>query len=383
MVLFLGAPAHAQDGLDSAMGQAIFEREWAGAPASTKSSDGLGPLFDARACASCHVKGGAGIATLSNTGSLIGTGMILRLGNADPAYADPVYGQQLQLRALQGHAAEARAKLDWVERGDLRAPHVQLDDFGYDALAGASKISMRRAPSLKGASLIARIPQDEILAREDVDDRDHDGISGRANWFEDANGHRVLGRFGWKASEPTLLDQSVRAFSRDLGLSTPVLPAPWGECTEREHTCRAAPHGGTLKRPEVSSALVGYVLDYLAILPPPNRASNDAGQQAFHKAGCDGCHAGPLLSDLLVHDMGEGLADGIAEGGAAPQEWRTAPLLDPAASLQRGGLLHDARARSVSEAVSWHDGEAARARLHYHALSHKERTALDSYVKGE
>ena len=365
------------------MGKAIFERQWVGAPASTKSADGLGPIFDARACSSCHAQGGAGIATMSNTGSLIGTGMILRLGNADPDARDPVYGRQLQLRALQEQRAEARAHLDWVARGSLRAPKLTLDDFGYGPLASGIAVSLRRAPSLKGIARIAEIPEADILAREDPDDRNHDGISGRANWITDKEGHRALGRFGWKASEPTLAAQTARALSRDMGLSSPLLPAPWGECTEAEKACRAAPQGGTLEDPEVSEELVDYVLDYLGALAPPARANDEDGRKAFAAIGCAGCHAGPVRSDLLLHDMGEGLADGVAEDDASPSEWRTAPLLDVAASLKRGGLLHDARARSIEEAVGWHDGEARAARLNYTHLSQNARAALDAYVLGE
>lgn len=379
----LAAPARAQDGLENAMGKAIFERQWVGAPASTKSADGLGPLFDARSCSSCHIQGGAGIATMSNTGTLIGTGMILRLGNADPEARDPVYGTQLQLRALQGQAAEARAHIDWVARGALRAPQLTLDDFGYGPIATGIAVSLRRAPSLKGIARIADIPQTDILARQDPDDANHDGISGRANWIDDGAGHKVLGRFGWKASEPALAAQTARALSRDMGLSSPLQPAPWGECTAAEQACRTAPQGGTFKAPEVSQELVDYVLDYLGALKPPARDADDTGRKAFETTGCAGCHAGPVLSDLLLHDMGDGLADGVAEAEASPREWRTAPLLDVAASLKRGGLLHDARARSIEEAVAWHDGEARGARLNYTHLPEHARAALDAYVLGE
>lgn len=381
----LGAnvPAHAADGLESAMGKALFERQWIGAPASTHSADGLGPLFDARACSSCHVDGGAGEASTADGGTLIGSGIIVRLGNDEPYGSDPDYGTQLQQRALQGIAAEARITLRWIMADKRRTPKLVIEDLGYGPLAPETRASIRRAPSLRGAALIAAVGDDEILAREDPADRDGDGISGRANRIENGAGGRVIGRFGWKASEPTLDDQAARAFSRDMGLSTPKLTDPAGECTEAEPACRNAPHGGTREAPEVPGTLVSLVLDYIATLSPPKRALNRPGEAAFTQAGCGSCHAGSIRSDLLLHDMGPGLADGVREGDAAGAEWRTAPLLDVAGSLGRGGLLHDARARSVAEAVSWHDGEGARARNAYLALAPEERAALDRYVMGE
>jgi CxxC motif-containing protein (DUF1111 family) len=379
------------------MGKRLFERNWVSAPSSTKSDDGLGPLYDAPSCVSCHAQNPASAADQTSTPP----GMVVRLGNAHGG-VDPVYGAQLQTRGVAGQVPEANPEIRWIpadtdlmrimdaEDQPLQKPTVTPRNLGYGPLAKDTRLSLRRAPSLRGVGLLAQIPESEILSRADTEDANHDGIAGRAAWVM-VNGKRVLGRFGWRATQPDLAAQTAIAFSRDIGLSTRLEPGPWGDCTETQRACRAGPHGAERGEPEVADQLFDLIVDYLAKLPSPPPPEPGAGQQLFTQIGCAACHATLHLAngtpvaaytDLLLHDMGAGLGDGIEEGAADPWFWRTAPLWDVAGSLKMGGLLHDGRARNVTEAIEWHQGEAASARSHFRALTPSDKAALVAFVSG-
>jgi CxxC motif-containing protein (DUF1111 family) len=238
--------------------------------------------------------------------------------------------------------------------------------------------------------LLARVPESEILKRADPEDADHDGIRGRASYVM-IDGQKVLGRFGWKATQPDLSGQISMAFSRDIGMSTTRHPDPWGDCTQAELKCREGPHGAQAGDVEVADNLAGMIATYLASLPAPSARGPSAGAKLFEHTGCVACHATLALadgtpvraySDLLLHDLGDGLNDGIKEGSAEPGEWRTAPLWNVAESLKLGGLLHDGRARTVAEAIEWHGGEADQARARFRALNPADRAALAAFVSG-
>ena len=360
--------------LDAQMGKALFERNWVAAPSSTKSNDGLGPLYDARSCSSCHANGGPGRI------GVIGAGMAVRIGN-ERGTGDPLYGTQLQTRALPGLTPEGAPRIEWLPVVALREPHV-LGALNFGALAEDSRVALRRAPSLRGIGLLASIPRSEILSRADPSDRNRDGISGRAG----------TGRFGWKATQPTIAAQDEMALMRDIGLSTTGHPDPWGECTAAESKCRAGPHGAKPGEVEVPDALRDLIVAYLISLPPPKPLNTGSrGRAVFEDIGCAACHADPrgaggkpvpAYSDLLLHDMGVVLDDGIAEGNAHSSEWRTAPLWDVAEELAKGGLMHDGPARSVEEAIEWHGGEAARARAKFDALPAPDKAALVAFLSG-
>jgi CxxC motif-containing protein (DUF1111 family) len=377
------APILCAASLDVGIGKRLFERNWVSAPSSTASNDGLGPLYDAPSCAACHVQN----PRAGNDETSTPPGMVVRLGNAKGG-GDPVYGAQLQTRGVAGQVPESNPDIQWAVKDCLRVATVTPYSLGYGALASDTKIALRRAPSIRGAGLLAQIPQDEILSRAVSGDAKHDGIAGRAPWLV-VNGKRVLGRFGWKASQPDLTAQAAIAFSRDIGLSTRLDPAPWGDCTEAERACRAGPHGSQGGEPEIADALLDLIVQYVANLPPP--AAPPANEKLFAATGCGACHATLHLAngtpvgaytDLLLHDLGPGLNDGIAEGAAPPGFWRTAPLWDVAGSLKIGGLLHDGRARNVVEAVEWHAGEAAPARARFRALTPADKAALVAFVSG-
>ncbi|WP_246669011.1 di-heme oxidoredictase family protein [Ancylobacter sp. TS-1] len=387
--LLLPAPLFAEDSrLDAAIGKALFERPWVPAPSSTRANDGLGPLFDARSCSACHPGGaGRGAAALDAEGRPDGLGMVLSLFRADGA-GDPVYGHRLETMTLPGVPAEGTFAVA-VENG-RRIPRVEAP--GYGPLDAATHVSLRTAPDLRGRGKLERVDDAAILALEDLDDRNKDGVRGRARRLAHAEGGSTVGRFGWKASHANLASQASEAFALDLGLSTPLRMEPWGDCTQAQAACRSAPHGRDGEgEPEISDAIVQRIVAYLRGLKAPASEPDRRGAKLFAATGCAACHRPALpmrgggkvalYTDVLLHEMGEGLADPAGVPGAGAGEWRTAPLAGLSGALARGtGLLHDGRAADVAEAVRWHGGEASGARARFEALGARERRALLDYV---
>lgn len=263
----------------------------------------------------------------------------------------------------------------------------------------------RLAPQLPGLGLLEAILADDILAGADPEDADGDGISGRASvvWSVEY-GAPMLGRFGHKAGMATLRGQVAREFHDHLGLSTTLMPEGWGDCTEPQAACRLAPDGGDAAQGghEVSDEALDLLTFHVSNLGVPARRDVDdpevlRGRTIFHQSDCASCHQPAFVtatlrgrdehstqliwpySDLLLHDMGEGLADGRPDGVATGAEWRTAPLwgLGLAAQVSgAAGFLHDGRARSPLEAILWHGGEAQGARDAVVALPPDDRAAL-------
>ncbi len=412
------------------VGNAIFRKVWVSAPASTKSSDGLGPLYNARACQHCHLKDGRGHTPAGNWPDDDAVSMFLRLSippeteeqkrllaerraNVVP---EPTYGAQLQDLAIQGHAGEGRMHIEYkdvsVELDDgtivtLRQPTYRVTDLGYGPMHPKTMISPRVAPPMIGLGLLEAIPESAIRANADPQDNDGDGISGRANevWSREKQ-QIALGRFGWKAGNPSVHQQSSDAFAGDMGLSTPMFAKPSGDCTRAQAKCLGSPSGEQNLNPEVTEQMIDLVVFYSQNVAVPRRRDADSqkvqrGKKIFQTIGCAACHrpsyktgkvAGqPHLShqqiwpytDLLLHDMGDGLADNRPEGVASGREWRTPPLWGIGLTQTVSGhsfLLHDGRARGVEEAILWHGGEATVARGAYAALSKAERNALTSFV---
>jgi CxxC motif-containing protein (DUF1111 family) len=418
--------------LDFKVGNGLFRKLWVSAPASTKASDGLGPLYNARACQSCHLKDGRGHPPASDRPEERSASLLLRLsippqtaGEMDDLLAgrrltipEPVYGHQLQEFSVQGHPAEGRMVVRYEEfdvslRGGetarLRKPHYTIANPGYGPLHPDMMISPRIAPPMIGLGLLEAIPEADILALADPEDRDGDGISGRPNLvLPPEAGWPVLGRFGWKAGQPTVLQQSAEAFTADIGIGTPLTPHPAGDCTEQQQACIKAPHGVPPGRAgeEISRAMLEAVAFYsrnLAVPPrrEPGRPEHLRGKRLFSEIGCAACHKpqfrtgenspdphlrGQVIwpySDLLLHDMGEGLADGRPEGRANGREWRTPPLWGLGLTPVVNGhsfLLHDGRARNVTEAILWHGGEAEAARERFRDLSPSQRADLLAFL---
>lgn len=411
------------------LGNGLFRKNWVAAPASTRASDGLGPLYNARACQDCHLKDGRGHAPEGPGDTRVS--MFLRLsvpGGTSPdeieewlaTSPDPTYGGQLQDLAAPGHPAEARMEITYGEQKvsladgsevSLRVPQYSIAIAGYGPFAPDLMTSPRVAPQMIGLGLLEAIPAAEILALADPDDANGDGISGRAQIVPSVEfGVPMLGRFGLKAGAPTIKEQSAGAFSGDMGLSTPLFPDPWGDCRPAQTACREALHGqepGQRDGLEVDAASLDLVTFYARNLGVPARRDLEAprvlrGKQIFHALNCAGCHQPKHVThrlqgqpeqsfqliwpytDLLLHDMGEGLADNRPEGRATGREWKTPPLWGIGLTRRVSGhqqYLHDGRARGVLEAILWHGGEAQAARDGVVQLPTSDREALIAFLE--
>ena len=395
-------------------GEALFEADWFVAPHARQDRDGLGPLFNSLSCEACHFQNGRGAPPLSEEQPTVS--LLLRLsvpgenehGGPKP---EPTYGDQLQTRAVTGVPAEGRATLTWEERrgtfadGEawvLRAPRYHVSQLAHGPLAADVRVSPRVAQPLVGPGLLEAVPEAQLLEWADADDADGDGISGRPNRVWSVRRGRVeLGRFGWKANQPDLEQQNAGALRGDLGITTALFPTE--SCTPAQTACLDAPGGGT---PELDAGKLDALTAYTAGLAVPARRGHDTplvlrGKATFHRVGCARCHRPSLTtgevagrpelsqqrlwpySDLLLHDLGEELADGAQDFLATGSEWRTPPLWGLGLTRTVSGhtrLLHDGRARSVLEAVLWHGGEARAARDAVLQLSRSERDALLAFL---
>jgi CxxC motif-containing protein (DUF1111 family) len=285
------------------------------------------------------------------------------------------------------------------EKVVLRRPVYSIDLLAYGPLHKDAQISPRMAQPLHGLGLLAKIPEKQILTLVDANDEDGDGISGRANRVRDRISGKIrLGRFGWKASEPSLLQQTTSAFAHDIGISSPFVPQTAPACDRDDVTCRLIPRP-YINGHEISMMELRQVAGFVAGLPAPYGGSFSPGdvyrgKTLFEQTGCATCHRPSFditgksadgknqprtihpYSDLLLHDMGAGLADHRAVAQASGWEWRTQPLWGVGQSRKINGngfFLHDGRARTIEEAILWHGGEARAARENYAALSKADR----------
>ncbi len=399
-------------------GNAFFNQAWVTAPATTTARDGLGPTFNAGSCSTCHFRDGRG--NLPEEGGELTTALLRLSANGDldergRITPDPNYGGQLQPFATGGALGEVTTTVRWEDVPGsypdgtayaLRRPTVELSDFGFGPLAEDARISIRVAPHMIGLGLLELIPESEILARVDPDDADGDGIGGLAQqvWDDERDAY-VLGRFGWKAEAPTLLAQTAGAFLGDMGLTSRVHPDE--NCPGVQVDCVGAVNGNDEQPYEVQDDLLDDVVFYGQHLAPPARGGLDdpdlnRGKALMVRIGCESCHVArhttgrdpslPALSDqliwpytdLLLHDMGEDLADDRPVGNASGRHWRTPPLwgLGRLGSVSRHtDLLHDGRARGFEEAILWHGGEAEAARDAFRDLSADDRALVIGYLE--
>ncbi len=394
------------------VGDSFFTQNWVTAPASTEARDGLGPTFNAQSCSSCHAHDGR--ARPPEHDDDPARGLLLKLSVPDPdgPVDEPSYGGQLQDRAINGVDAEGRLVIRYEEvAGEyadgtpymLRRPTYAILEPAFGPLHPDVMTSPRIAPAVFGMGLLEAIPEESIVALADPDDEDGDGVSGRAHFVWDARqGTHALGRFGWKAGQPTVEQQSAAAFLNDIGITSSLVPDE--NCPAVQTACGQAPNGGS---PEVPDERLGKVTFYVQTLAVPAMRSVDDpavrdGARLFVKAGCAACHtprhetqgdypidalSGQVIfpyTDLLLHDMGDGLADNRPDGEASGSEWRTPPLWGVGLVKTVNGhtmFLHDGRARSIEEAVLWHGGEAQRSRDFFIGLSAEEREALLSFLR--
>ncbi len=385
--------------------------------------EALGPVFNAPSCIACHQLDGRGATPTGQEDTLTSLVMQLSTDEVD-AFGAPVpdarYGRQFDTASVEGYQPEGRLQVDYemiegtFDDGtpyQLRKPSYRFEDTLHGVPDNARQ-SARIAPMLAGTGLLEALQVSEILSREDPEDIDGDGISGRANWVHDVLTDEIaLGRFGWKAGQPGLVQQTAVAYQRDLGITSEYLPNH--DCGSESTDC---PPDST---PELSTTSVELVAEYVAGLAPPPRLNHEdpmaiIGMQLFKNANCQACHTPSMrtrsdhetvayrdqrieaFTDLLLHDMGPGLADNFIEYEAIGSEWRTAPLWgahyvghvlgvpeecsDPYSGDQAPNYLHDGRARSLMEAILWHDGEAAGSRAVVLAMNAEEREALLRYV---
>jgi CxxC motif-containing protein (DUF1111 family) len=389
-------------------GSALFRQAWVIGPSQDQSEiTGLGPLYNRLSCIACHVKNGRGPAPDPENG--IARAMVVRLGlpgrdaHGGPL-PHPAYGGQLNPEGNPGVAGEGRAivEFDAVESrlGDgetvsLRRPRLSFRDLAYGPLGDNVRISLRNAPPVFGLGLLEAVPEEEILRYAAGQSR------GRPNHVYDmAAGRMALGRFGLKANQPDLRQQIANAFAEDIGISSYLFPEP--NCAAVQTECRAAA-GSQI---ELSYTRLEASLDYMRGLAVPARRNLTdprvaKGEALFRAIGCASCHRetmrlGPVgfapwlsgteihpYSDLLLHDMGDGLADGREDFEAGPRDWRTPPLWGLGLAGRYGtpaDFLHDGRARSVAEAILWHAGEAATAADGFRGLTREERGALLEFL---
>lgn len=390
-----------------AVGDLAFEAAFVTAPAQV--NPGLGPLFNGTACAGCHIKNGRGLpekgqraVRVSQVEPGIGHGSDYSFalevdspGGNTPAV--PGIGTQLQEQGVHGHAPEGIVQLVWEDQlgtypdgteYQLRSPQITLLALDSSPFPEGIAISHRIPQPVFGAGLLEAVPEADIVQRADPGDRNGDGISGRPNRVWNVIEQRpTLGRFGWKANTPTLLQQSASAYINDMGVTNPLFPDADGAMDIAMDTLEAASV-------------------YVQTIAVPARTLLDdpqvqRGERLFAAANCIACHVSELrtgphqipalanqtihpYTDLLLHDLGPALADGRPDFEATGREWRTPPLWGVGLTqtvLPFSGFLHDGRARTLEEAVLWHGGEAELARSTFQAMEQDDRAALIRFLR--
>ncbi|MEM7676148.1 MAG: di-heme oxidoredictase family protein [Myxococcota bacterium] len=379
------------------MGKGIFVRTWKALP-SAEPESGLGPLFNADACTACHFKDGRG--GLVNGRSRVPAPLIFLLPAKEDVHD---WGQQLQTRSTKGRPeASVKTILHEFEYKYPDERVVKLRRLRHDVVGHASlRVMARIPPTLIGLGLLEAVSARTIAARADPSDKDGDGISGRLSWVNTSDVPR-LGRFGWKAQQPTLPLMVATALREDMGISTSRYPD--AGCAAEDRGCRTKS-----RQPEIAlndfELLIAYVR---SLAPPASREATESslrGEALFQSIGCADCHRPTLTTsqtadaaypkgisrqqirpytDMLLHDMGAELADaGRIAGGASKSEWRTAPLWGLGLLKTVNGttrLLHDGRAHTFEEAILWHGGEAERSRRRFTHLSPLERKDLINFL---
>ena len=392
-------------------GDVEFEAVFVTAPAVV--NPGLGPIYNNVSCINCHSRDGRGRPPDADEG-LVSLLFRLSLPKAEdsidgkPPIPVPGFGTQLNNRAVVGTDPEGKVKIDYTEqtlttedgtRVHLRYPNYTFTET-YQPLPSEVEVSPRVAPVVFGLGLLEAIPENVILAYADEADANGDGISGKPNYVWDVVEQRYnLGRFGWKANQPTLLQQVAAAYHDDMGITTSLFQ------TENSAGQPQLTHHSP--KPEVSDEILDVVTFYVQTLAVPARRNLDDpqvkhGEQLFAEAQCASCHVPTLrtgvltgvpsvsnqtihpYTDLLLHDMGPGLADNRPDFHANGSEWRTPPLWGIGLVKRVNGhtnFLHDGRARDLMEAILWHGGEAERSRQIVEQMSKTERNALIAFLE--
>lgn len=373
-------------------------------------NSGLGPIFNQNSCENCHVANGKSPFPSSPSelrGLLVRLSLPGKDNNGGPLEV-PGFGGQLQTKATYGKQAEA--SLSWKEIEEIKSyldgEKYSLRKFEFDIynsyIPWPSNVltSARIAPAVIGLGLFEAISASDIIGFADPTDLDGDGISGRPNYvWNDQTQQKELGRFGWKAGQPTLLQQTAAAYNNDMGITSPYFP--------KENFLQQIQYDKLIDDPEIDEATLKAATFYTQSLAVPKRrnaANPDVkkGKALFSKLKCSACHRPnfttgqhpefPFLSlqtiypytDLLLHDMGDGLADNRPDFEASGNEWRTPPLWGIGLTNIVGGhsnFLHDGRARNLEEAIMWHGGEAEKSKEAFGKLPKSERESLIKFLE--
>jgi CxxC motif-containing protein (DUF1111 family) len=402
-------------------GRVGFNQKWVVFP-SLGGDWGLGPTFIADRCVACHTNAGRGTPPALPTEAPLSLLLRLSIPGVDEhggPKPHPNYGDQFQNQGLEGKdkdhflgdrvPPEGALYIDWVEQpmvfadGEkvlLRRPKIRFEKLNFGPLGEDIQTSLRLTQPIFGLGLLEAVSEQTVLdlAQQQADQ----GVHGKPNYVWDAVHQRVsMGRFGWKANQPSVKQQIAAAFMGDIGVTSPIYTEE--NCPPIQTACRAQPPGN---RPElVQTSWDELEFWTLGLAVPARRDMQDAqvqrGAEAFAAARCTVCHVPTLqtgeyvrlpqlshqvfhaYTDLLLHDMGDGLADGRPDYQAGPRDWRTQPLWGLGLSQVVNGstaMLHDGRARNASEAILWHGGEAASAQEAFRNMSREDRAALLKFL---
>ncbi len=412
-------------------GFSLFRDPWVAAPSATGNRDGLGPLFNTRSCVACHTAGSR--AKIDETGLMLPLSLVVRLGSTNPdiSSSDPTYGEQIQPRAVRYRVAKNKRQDSayienigeaWLNKSyqvitgkfadgtsyELLKPSYELTKLAYGPLASHVGLSVRLAPNVFGLGLLNAIKTEDLLSQEDIDDSDNNQISAKYNRVLNVVTNEMeIGRFGFKAKQPNLRQQVAAAFRDDIGITNSLFPKE--TCSDKQVACKSAvQYGGhSLDNLEIPDNRLNLTVTFNELLgvPPARQLASEQvqlGRKVFYQSQCHQCHTPSYITDenypvkalakqkiwpytdLALHDMGEGLADGVYEFDASGREWRTAPLWGIGLQKTNTGqqrFLHDGRARTINEAILWHGGESETSKQMYLKLSKEQRDALILFIK--
>ena len=394
------------------VGNSFFTQNWVTAPSSTDGRDGLGPLFNAQSCGGCHLRDGRGRPpeTPNEVSGLLFRLSVTGTSGVGGPVPHPLYGGQFQPFGIQGVPHEGNVTITYSPMSGTFADgtpyELLLPSYSFSGNYGSlsdALVSPRVAPQMCGMGLLEAITAADIVTNMTATT---DGVSGRTNsvWNVEAN-TTALGRFGWKANEPTVRQQSAGAFNGDIGITSSLFPQD--HCTPAQPACMDAPNGNADNESyELAPHTLDRVAFYTATLGVPARRNAQdatvlAGKKLFVDIGCATCHRPKYTTgnsamsnalsnqtiypytDLLLHDMGNALADDRPDFLADGNEWRTPPLWGIGLFQTTNAhtrYLHDGRARDLNEAILWHGGEAVPAQERYLQLSATDRAALITFL---
>lgn len=399
------------------LGNSLFNQNWVTTPASVKSRQGLGPLFNANSCSTCHFKDGRGRPPEEEKNAEGFSSILVRLSipgkDIHGAPIDePAYGGQFNHRGILNVPGEGEVKIIYKEtKGkfadgeeySLLTPQLEFSKLAYGKMHPDTLFSLRVAPQMIGLGLLEAIKEKDILKKADPDDLNKDGISGRVNYvWNYEKKKKEIGRFGWKANQPDIKQQNTSAFLGDIGITSDLFPEQ--SCTSVQLECKNA-----YKEPgvEISKKDLEDVIVYSKILAVPRRRNFDDaavvnGHKVFKQINCTACHTESYktgvdrefpensnqvifpYTDMLIHDMGEGLADNRPDFEATGSEWRTPPLWGVGLFKNVNAhtrYLHDGRARNLEEAILWHGGEAQKTKEAYLNLPKADRQQLIEFLE--